>query len=489
MKLLFLMKPKKIMLINSKNDIEHANNLDSGYSFTHPHMGLVSIKEYVESKNRYVEVKILDDYFKPPKNLEDEVISFNADIYGFSDLFYNTINNQNLASLIKYTRPNSKIVFGNANASGFAQRLALKEYVDYVYIGNGEEFMYQLSVGNFPKRKISGFGTSQPFKTKINELPIIKLKGFEDDLKHYDSRLENYDQSNISPLSISGNRGCIKAVQEGSCTYCTEINEFIEVMNRNKYVKQLSFFYQNLGIKYFFESADSFLFGNLPEKTKDSIPDFLDGKVDFRFYGNLSHINEKSIKEAKKLGMVAFFPGIENVSEEILQRANKRYDINYNNFDDIFKKLDILEENEINFYMPILFGLAGENKRSIEKNMEFVRQVSDRYSHFDKFYCDIVVPLPGSELFDSLVKNDKLCGEYDKYNTIFTGKVDDSLKKSTMVDFTLLMKLMGKYIWKDVNFDFVLDSVRETNEIAKNKGIYIANNFGVFDFDKYKSVR
>lgn len=485
-------KMKRIVLIHSHNDELHGNMLDSGYLLSHPNMGLISLKNYLEKYNPKCKVEAYDELFYSRGDIIDALYE-PADLIGFSDLFYNTINNQEYAKLARMLNPKAKIIFGNVNAAGLGKKLVRKPFfnlfgksiADYVYFGYAEEALLRLSLGEKPKSKIFGFGTGVDYPTNMNKLPFINLKGFEKFIKHYDSRKPDYDQTTISPFAINGNRGCIKSVKRGACSYCTEINQFINIQDRNKYWDGIRHLFEDHGIKYFFESADSFLFGNLPLRTKNAMPKDLKGKLNFRVYGNYEHITEKSIRNAKEFGMNTFFTGIENVSESILIKANKRYDINYHTFDDFFKKLDILEDNKITFYLPILLGLEGENKKSLEKNLEFVEEVSKRYKYFEKFYGGIVVPVSSSDLFKKLKKNKKLCKDYRKAKKKIGGKRNEiKLNKTTKIDYTLLMILMGKYIWNNVTFNEVYDSMNEMIDIVKKNGKYAADNFGVFPFEK-----
>lgn len=492
-----------MLLINGPNDIQH-EGLDPGYNTQHPLLSLISIKELVEHYNPNVEIIIADGIIHTENEIQ-KIVENNvkdSEVVGFSGLFYNKDSNIRLSKLVKELNPSVKRIFGNVDAGALGKNYIAKGLADIVFRGYAEEFMLQISKGNFPDDKFITFFNRKKYNTDINKIPIIKFKGFEKYLKAYDSRLPSYDQSIISPFPVSSIRGCLKSSVRGPCKYCTIDNRNVQIQDRTFFWQQIEYLYEELGIKFFFETGDSFFVGNVPQTTLETMPKSLKEKIDVRVYGNLEQITEKNIKTIKQIGVNTFFPGIENTNELVLKNANKRYNINYRNFEGFFERLDILNENEIDFYIPLLFGMGNENKKALKQNQEFVKQAIDRYpKHFKKLYCDIFVPLPSSSYFNRLMHNKSFQEEYKKAHKLVYGESDESNILTTVKpDEVLMIKLMGKYLWKDVkfmgislwkdvSFNKVYNAVQETINIAKSAGIHAPTNFGVLPFEKYEKIK
>jgi radical SAM superfamily enzyme YgiQ (UPF0313 family) len=481
----------KILLVNGNNDEQH-KSLDSGYNKDNPSLSLISIKEFVEHYNPNTKIVIADGIIHTEKEVK-KIIEENAkdtNVVGFSGLFYNRTSNIELSKLVKELNPSVKRIFGNVDAGALAKNYIAKGIADIVYRGYAEQFMLQISKGNFPKDKLITFFNRKKYETDINKIPLLTFKGFEKYLTAYDSRLPTYNQDLISPFPISGIRGCEKSSQKGPCKYCTIDNRNVQVQKRDLFWKENKYLYENLGIKFFFETGDSFLIGNVPQITLETMPNNLKGKIDLRVYGNLEQITEENIKIIKKIGVNTFFPGIENVNESVLKDANKRYNFNYTNFKDFWEKLDILNEHEIDFYIPLLYGMGKENKEALKENIKFVQEAIHRYpKHFKKLYCDIFVPLPSSSYFNILVHNNNFCKDYEKAHEYYYGKNEDNdLVTTVKPDETLMIMLMGKYLWKDVSFKEVYKAVQETINIAKSAGIHAPTNFGILPFEKYEKI-
>ena len=414
---------RKILLVQAPNDRDH-QGLNSGYRTPSPSLALIALRATIMQFASDWEVKILDGNFMNMNEMIKIITERgnDFDFVGFSDLFYNTENNQNLAKLIRKLFPQIQLIWGNVNVSVMGSRYLKKGIADYIVKGAGEGSILKILSGKTKRGEI--------IKTKwsINNLPVFNFEGY--DLSAFNARQSSYvldDQTLPFPISIT--RDCYNSHLRGRCSFCVKFYDKMLLMNADNAWKCINFLFQKYGVKYFLETGDDFVYGKIPSNLLNSRPSHLQDTC-FRFYSNLDGIDKKQITVLKELNTKVLFIGLENIDPEILSLANKLYssiDLN-KGFDEIFKKYDLVEEAGIDFYLPILFGLEGENRRAIEKNVSFVEEMMKRYSkgYLTKFYCGIVVPNAGTSLFLKLLNNQKLREEYAKHhNEIYQEKTID----------------------------------------------------------------
>lgn len=473
---------KKLLIIQPTNDKVH-QELNSGYEKLPPSLALATLESAVKKYSPDTKIKIVDGVLGGYRDILNSINEDSWDYIGISNLFYNTSETVRIAKYIRENSPESQIILGNINAGAQSQKFLERNLANKVVIGHGEGGLIKILRGEPTPIEVV-----EPWN--INYLSEINLESFRDFLHPYNSREPNYDIEKITPFPISATRGCIKAIKRKRCSFCSTPYKKVEILTPENFWNMVGNFYYKYGINYFFEAGDDFLIGNYPEKILEARPLDLDG-IQFRFYGDLDNINKTTIKILKRLGLRDFFIGLENVDEKILERANKRYNISYKNFDDIFRIYDQLEAVGINFYLPILFGIPGESEESLERNQSFVEQMFARYSHLTKFYHGIVVPTAGTELFEDLTGDKDLNREYLKYHKeIYGQNTENDLKSALEIDYTLLMKLMIKHRC-DVTSEEIFSVMRYLTELAEKRlgKKNVADNFGVFPFEKYDIIR
>ncbi|MCF7871743.1 hypothetical protein K9L97_01805 [Candidatus Woesearchaeota archaeon] len=470
---------KSVLLIYSEHDPPH-NKLDSGYKHEPPSLGLTTLENIVKKEMPDVNIKIIDGRFSTTEEIKKE-IKKEYDFVGYGDLFFNHNNTLKYVQFTRENSPKSKILVGNVNGEALGVKLLKNKLVDYVIAQYGEAALLSLLKETNQKNKIINIPHN------INKLPTLNFDTFKKYIKQWDSRQKDYNIDKITPFPISTTRGCIKALKKDLCMFCSTPYNAVKVLSPKNFWKMVESL-NKYGINYFFETGDDFLIGEYPQKVLRERPSHLEN-VYFRFYGDLDAVTKKRMEILKELNLRDFFIGLENVDEKILTNMKKRYDINYDNFNDIFSKYDILESLGINFYIPILLGTKDESSESLNKNKEFIKEASKRYSYLTKVYADIVVPTPGAQLFDELLKNEKILQDYKKYYLkMHEDEQNADLNKAIKFDYPLLMKLMIKYTTK-TNITEILETKQEMLESASKYMIETPINFGMFSFEKYSYVK
>lgn len=403
-----------------------------------PPIGLELIAASLEhdfcQDNNKIEIEILDGEIVA----RDKLVSLiGADWVGFSCIFSNHRECLDLAATAKDR--GAKVVFGGPNATHLAQRILRNHpFIDFVVVGDGEIALTQLFKGadpllvpNLVFRHQNAIITTHTQILDVNTIPLF-------DLEHLYARERYFDSS--EPFPICCIRGCQKAITVGRCQYCTIPYKGLRVLDAESVWEQIQLLQNNYGIKRFFEAGDSFLVElscNQGLYNDNSIlyPELLlrarpsNMSASFRVYERPDTIDEASVRLLKNLGVDEMFIGFEHIDEKLKNRARRPLLC-----EDIWKKLEILEEYDIKVILAMMYGLPGESHESAMQNSDFILKTAERFQNVTKFFISITMPLFGSYLFNKISHNRKLEAEYNSYG--------HSLAKDDVFDYNLLTHLM-----------------------------------------------
>ncbi len=167
---------------------------------------------------------------------------------------------------------------------------------------------------------------------------------------------------------------------------------------------EISFFNRRHGVNYFWEICDTFA-----ENSK-WIDEFVRSKprnldISLHVYGRSSNISRKMAGQLKELGVYAVFIGAESGDDRILALANKGIKT-----DQTRRAIEFLAEIGINVVVSFVFGLPGETSQSIQKTVDFARELY-RYGNIVET-SSILLPIPGSNSFDLLMKIPGMQGKH-----------------------------------------------------------------------------
>lgn len=425
----------KIQLIYSPNDLKYAD-LRTGYDSYPPPVGLAILssflRRYCEKK---LQIEIYDGNITDLKRIKENL---NGDLIGFSDWFTNHSNSIYLAKEAKRNNPNSIVVFGGPNASNLGARILYNhKEVDFVIYGDGEEALLSIVKGNstFPNtwhREGNQVNFSYKENIQIEKTIPFDFDGiYETDIQKYNTRDKNYDENiGLTPVPISSIRGCLKALTIGPCSYCA-IPRFkrMNVLNPILAWKQIMVLYEKYGIRYFFETGDNFLTGNYHKRLLAVKPKKLN--IHLRIYSDFDSLSYADIDILKELGVVEIFIGLESISSDVLEKANR---VSHKN--KIIDTISYLEKKNIRVFLPFLFGLQGETQNSIQENFEFAKHLLNSYDNIQRVLFSLAIPLVGTSWFDELQSNQLILNKYLE----ITGRdltIDDKIDYELLVILSL----------------------------------------------------
>ena len=444
----FVVVKMKVALIQPNLD-EHGNQKQAYGSIERPpETGLAVLSSWANkfSKQNH-ETKVFD----PNRSIEDITKKTSQyDILGLTDWFSNHRNCVEIARAVKSHNLQTRIVLGGPNASMMPQ-LILKNhpYIDFVVQRDGEESLVGLIEGRNPKdipnlwyRGIDGNPTfSFPKFTDLKKMPLwdfLNHENADERLKEYlEAQNSGLDPWIVPPLALFSFRGCMKAIREGVCSYCTSSEEQGRALPPEKLWQQIRHLNQTYGAEIFYMADDIFpITARRIQQIAEAKPE--DARARIRAYGYLPDIakmNREKLEEMArnlgKIGVFNLFFGSEHYDPNVLSGMNKR-GISVEETSRIIQT--IYDVGGIKTTIAYLLGLPNESRESLETNVKSLERLMDVDGHIERLYISIGMPLRGTPWFNDLERDQDVKTEYHQQ----TGKnlaIDDS------PDYGLLSRL------------------------------------------------
>ena len=442
----------KVALIQPNLD-EHGNQKQAYGSINRPpETGMAVLSSWADKySTENHEIKILD----PNEDIED--ISKKAskyDFLGLTDWFSNHNNCIKISKTVKFLNQKIKIVLGGPNASMMPQLILNKyPFIHYVVQRDGEESLVGLIEGKNPTEIPNLWyrdenGTPKFSFQKFTDLRKMPLWDFSRH-ENVDNRLKEYfDAQNLGldpwlvpPLAIFSFRGCIKAIREGVCSYCTSSEEQGRALPPAKLWQQIRHLNQTYGAEIFYMADD--IFPITPKRVKqiaNAKPK--DVKARIRAYGYLPDmvkLNQNELEEMarnlKKIGVFNLFFGSESYDSKVLSGMNKK-GISVEETERIIQT--IYDSGRIKTTIAYLLGLPNESKESLETNIQSLKRLMDADGCIERLYISVGMPLRGTQWFRDLEKDKNVSLEYSQQ----TNRV---LAQDDSPDYELLSRLSLKY--------------------------------------------
>jgi len=204
------------------------------------------------------------------------------------------------------------------------------------------------------------------------------------------------------------------------------------------------------GFNYFFESGDSFMVGNFPERLLEARPEHLKDST-FKIYASPNQITPEKIKVLKELGVAAIFLGLETPEETILKKAGKTY-----TKQDIDRATSLISEAGIQLQVPFIYGLPGTTLETMETTFQYAKQLVESHPN-TLVYGNKAIPIAGSQLFKDLASDPTIRAEYS-----------GDLLRDDQLDYQQLVQLQTKHR-TDVTYEQITEYVNKTRALVENE--------------------
>ncbi|MEM3382767.1 MAG: radical SAM protein [Nitrososphaerales archaeon] len=393
-----------------------------------PPYGILQLAAFLESRNKEVEIEVLDCQAERIdwKRLERRIESFDPNIVACSGLSTcNTYTVAQTCSIVKKVRPDALTVVGGQHFTVMAQE-SLKAYpeIDVIVRGEGEQTFLELINSLMEKTsfsKVNGISfrhdgniinnPERPLIENLDDLPYPGYHFVKDFVHRYHFTMMAGAKTRYGLLE--GSRGC-----PYRCTFCTQWKHWKgiwRVKSAKRIADEIEFCYRNYGIRFFWLTDDNLTMGKIMEDLCDEIirREFSDDIMWF-FQARCDEIvrQKKLLPKLRKAGNYWILFGAESHNNSTLRAFNKSI-----NPEDTKKAVKLLKENDIFSQATFIIGERNDSAESIAKMREFVNDLDPDLAIFM-----ILTPFPGTEVYEKAQQNgwikDKNWSNYDMVHAI-----------------------------------------------------------------------
>ncbi|WP_102401732.1 B12-binding domain-containing radical SAM protein [Haloimpatiens massiliensis] len=391
---------KKIVFINSVNDIRKKNNFSIG-SFSlgtilRKHGYFVRIIDFDYLMNSSI---IKNNFNKTRQNIHtmcDYIINNQPNVvcfYTMSNSYYLTIK---LAKLLKSKNPNIKIVFGGPQATLTARKTLeiCGEWIDAIGLGEGESSIVNIIdnlINNTEFTDEIGVAYLKNGEIILNKTVLIDNL---DDLEMIDySLLEGTFEESID---LDVGRGCPFA-----CKYCstkTFWKRNFRLKSSERIIKEIEDLNQRFNINKFNFEHDLFT------ANKKKVLDFCDKlissniNINWTCSSRADTLDEELISKMREAGCEAVFLGIESGSTKMQKIINKNLNLNK-----ALETTTLLKKYNMEIVTSFIYGFPEENENDVNDTIEMIYKMIRIGVHRTQLHLFSL--FPGTQYYEELKNN------------------------------------------------------------------------------------
>lgn len=462
---------KKVLLISLPGT--DYGKIKSKDIYTSPPIGISYIASYL--KMRGVQVELLDlvfydDYFKIIK----EKLVFNEYlIVGISSTTAQIKNAYKLINLVKSINKKTYIVLGGIHATSLPKKTLEESKADFIVTCEGELVFY-----NLVESLSEGFCLTS--LKKIKGLVFrYKNRIFQNTKGNFIENLDKlpYPAYDLLPLEkyknfmmgvsvgVTSSRGC-----PYDCSFCSihmVHGKKIRVRSSDNFVDELEYWNRRFNIKNFIFNDDIFTFDK--KRVIEICSKIIKKKIKIKWFCStrVDSIDDEILGFMKKAGCSLIGIGIETIDQELLDKCNKKLNMNKVN-----QGIRLIKKHGIDIWGYFIFGFPGDNLNTLKNSVNFALKKRLEYANFA-----YLIPYPKTKLWDELNFDKKKKIDWDcfkKYDGSLI-KFENMNKKKVMQHFkkiSLKFYLHPRFILNRISH--LLKSDTDSFELLK---IYIKSLF------------
>ena len=297
-----------------------------------------------------------------------------ADLYGITATTGEYPQARALASMIKRHDPEAVTVVGGAHPSHMPEH-CVGDF-DCVVVGEGERAI--LKVVEDGARGI------------VRDNPIEDLDSIPFPARHlapdacFSETLFVGEKYGVGPRSTSiiSSRGC-----PYNCAFCANIPQPVRFRSPENLAAEVREIKEKYGCRHLRFVDDNF---TLNRRRLLRICELLEPLgIRFRCHTRSNPIDEEMCEAMHRSGCEEVGLGIESADDEVLKKVNKRETV-----EDHRRAVGLIKEAGMRAKTFWMIGLPGETDESIEKNMEFVREMKP-----DRWTVSVFTPYPICDIY------------------------------------------------------------------------------------------
>ncbi len=400
------------------NEEKYDKTRDLGVS---PPINLLALAAYLREKKSSVKIKILDGCHLSLEHIKKEITSWKPDLVGFNcDL----TNYRNMIELAKFSKNNKAHVILGGHYSSFLSNNILKNHkeVDAVVYDDGEESLLhyiKYLEGKITLNKVPNLIYREKDKIIHNPVKCPEIKTLPTpaydlvDFKPYFKKQQEIFGKNFRMMQFYSQKGCVNIPH---CVFCGRFEGGIRYRSPEAYSKEILYYIKKYNLTEIWDRSDSLLQSEAWfKKAHDFLiigknNPFLTKKVTFKSYARADQLlNDEIIRCMKDLNFRMIFIGYEAGDNRILKNINKKETITQ-----YLKATKNCLTKGIDVDGSFIVGLPGENKKSLQNHINFVKRLIKL--GFRKIRVNRVLVLPGTPLFSKVIETFPELKDIDVYD-------------------------------------------------------------------------
>jgi len=400
-----------------------------------------SLEDYAAAARDY-EMIVSDKSHIIWKKLTDIVRQTKPTVVGISYLTPLRSAVERVASLIKETNPDIKVVVGSCHPTFCPEEVMQNPDVDFVIRGEGEipllHLVKELKKASPKLETVPGI-YYRDRDGQVHSNPGVNLLANLDELPFLARDLVlncNYDIYRVHCLSTA--RGC-----PYTCSFCADNRLWDGKVRRrsvDSVIKELRFLEDTYKVNFVDFDDGTFTFDRKYLQTfcNTMINETL--SIKWRCTARYDNLDEYLLQLMKRANCSGLYFGLESGSDRVLKAINKKTTV-----EQIIRVSEMVYESGIPSVTSVLLGLPEEGKEDMEGTLKLMETIKT-----DIFDVNSYVPLPGSRLWDSMNEEDKKNidwrkAAYKSFDNYFSRSVShDDLKRYLSQAYEIANKVRKK---------------------------------------------
>jgi anaerobic magnesium-protoporphyrin IX monomethyl ester cyclase len=379
-----------------------------------PPLGLAYIARYLLEGGH--EIKILDNNIQKlgKDQIKRYISAFKPDIVGITAYTFSIKECFFLAGWIKEVDKAIHVIFGGPHATYLPEETLSNGSVDIIVMGEGEQVMRDVVNCLQEKNELKNL-KGVAYKTKDGRVTQREAAGLIEDLdsipfpayellemeRYYSSVNRKFSGQRFGAIITS--RGC-----PYECSFCSHkmFGKKVRFRSPANVVDELELLVKDYGIREFIFLDDTFTI-DTPRAMK--ICELIRKKgldIIWSCNSRADHASEELYIALRKAGCRSIHVGVESASQEMLISMKKGITI-----EQIERSVKLAKKHVGHVVCGFIFGMPGDSVKRAEETITFAKKLDPDYATFN-----IVIPVPGSQIFEEAVRKKLIHPEDEKWD-------------------------------------------------------------------------
>lgn len=372
---------------------------------------------------------------------------------------------------LKKEFPQLTIVLCGDHVTAFPEESFENSEVDFILTGGHFDLTLSNLVDHIENNKTLKGGVwyrqgkklknSGKFEAKFN---LDKLPLIDRDLSRWQQYAYNNGNFKYKPGTYTmAGRDCWWR-REGGCTFCSWTSIFPQFSFRSvdNFLDEIGHLI-DLGVKEVFDDTGTFMVG-------DWLHQFCRGMIDRGYHQKVvmgcnmrfGTLTKKDYTLMARANFRFLLYGLESANQKTIKKLNKgtRIDTIEDELE-MIQKINKKQRTHLEPHVTCMIGYPWETKADAKKTIDFTKNLSKK-GLVDSLQATIVIPYPGTKLFDQADKNDwLLTKDWDRYDmdlpVLKTDMTDQEIVKLTQSIYASF--ITPQFIYKKIS------SIRSINDL------------------------